>query len=97
MTPTSFLRLNMYLWLAKTCRLEPSNEGSARAFRYHYQSKIMTVRTSEVQSAEAEPEFGIYTFVFCLTTPSPIVVYKNKWLGDWASFWFITKSPLTWR
>ena len=36
MTPTSIVRLNLYMWLAKTCRLSPSAEGFARAFRVHY-------------------------------------------------------------
>ena len=36
MTPTSIMRLNLYMWLAKTCCLTPSAEGFARAFRVHY-------------------------------------------------------------
>ena len=31
MTPTSIVRLNLYMWLAKTYRLSPSAEGFARA------------------------------------------------------------------
>ena len=33
MTPTSIVQLNLYMWLVKTCRLSPSTEGFARAFR----------------------------------------------------------------
>ena len=43
MTPTSIVRLNLYMWLAKTCRLSPSAEGFARAFRVHYQPKKISV------------------------------------------------------
>ena len=43
MTPTSIVRLNLYMWLAKSCRLSASAEGFARAFRVHYQPKKISV------------------------------------------------------
>ena len=43
MTPTSIVRLNLYMWLAKTSRLSPSAEGFARAFRVHYQPNKISV------------------------------------------------------
>ena len=36
MTPTSFVRLNLYMWLSKTYKLKPSATGFARLFRCHY-------------------------------------------------------------
>jgi len=36
MTPTSFVRLNIYMWQAKMCKVMPSAEGFARVFRVHY-------------------------------------------------------------
>ena len=36
MTPTSFVRLNLYMWLTKTCQLTPSSEGFAHVFRCHF-------------------------------------------------------------
>ena len=43
---------------------------------------------------EAEPQYGCYTFAFHQNTPSPIPSSKNKWPGDWASYWFYHKVPL---
>ena len=36
MNPNSFLRLSLYMWLAKTCNVIPSIEGFARISRVHY-------------------------------------------------------------
>ena len=54
----------------------------------------MSVWTDDGQGLEVEPQFDVYTFTFYITTPSPIVGYKNKWPGDWASYWFYRKAPL---
>jgi hypothetical protein len=54
MTPTSFLRLNLYMWLTKTCKLKPTATGFARLFCCHFQPKTVTVRTS-IETSEAEP------------------------------------------
>ena len=41
MMPTSFVRLNMYMWLTKTCKVKPSATGFARLFRCHFQPKTV--------------------------------------------------------
>ena len=41
MTPTSFVRLNLFMWLAKTGKVEPTAEAFARIFRVHYQLKVI--------------------------------------------------------
>ena len=55
MTPTSFLRLNLYMWLTKTCRLTPSAEGFACVFRYHFQLKTVLMHAGDDEGSEAEP------------------------------------------
>ena len=40
------------------------------------------------------PQYGCYTFAFQQTAPSPVGASKNKWPGDWSSFWFYHKGPL---
>jgi len=46
MTPTSIVRLNLYMWLAKTYLFSPSAEGFARAFRVHYLPKKIYVEST---------------------------------------------------
>ena len=41
-----------------------------------------------------EPQYGCYTFAFQQTAPSPVGASKNKWPGDWSSYWFYHKVPL---
>ena len=43
---------------------------------------------------EMEPQYGCYTFAFQHTAPSSVGASKNKWPGDWSSFWFYHKVPL---
>ena len=45
MTPTSFVRLSLYMWLTKTCMLKPTATGFARLFRCHFQPKTVFVKT----------------------------------------------------
>ena len=47
MTPTSFVRLNLYMWLSKTYKLKPSATGFARLFRCHNHPKTVFVKSSE--------------------------------------------------
>ena len=55
MTPTSFVRLNLFMWLAKTCRVEPTAEAFARVFHIHYQPKTIVVNKKDGSSGDAEP------------------------------------------
>ena len=55
MTPTSILRLSLYMWLTKTCQIAPSAEGFARAFRVHYQRKKISVQSSGSVEISAIP------------------------------------------
>ena len=64
MTPTSIVRLNLYMWLSKTCRLSPSAEGFAHAFRVHYQPKRISVQSTGGAEISAIPQYGCYTFAF---------------------------------
>ena len=94
MTSTSFIRLNLYMWLSKTYKLKPSATGFARLFRCHYQPKTVFVKSSEdAEATEADPQFGVYTFAFHTQLPSPVVAYRNKW-GVWTTMWFYHKVPL---
>ena len=36
MTPNSFVRLNLFMWLTKTCGVAPSMENFARVSRVQY-------------------------------------------------------------
>ena len=94
MTPNSFIRLNLFMWLAKTCRVPPMVENFARVSRIHYQPKTIMLRGSDGQSTEVEPQYGCYTFAFRQSAPSPVSASKNKWTGDWASYWSYHKVPL---
>jgi hypothetical protein len=58
MTPTSIVRLNLYMWLAKTCHLSPSAEGFARDFRVHYQPKKISVQSTGGAEISAIPLYG---------------------------------------
>ena len=82
MTPTSIVRLNLYMWLAKTCRLSPSTEGFARAFRVHYQPKKISMESTGGAEISAIPQYGCYTFAFHKNLPSPVPASKNKWAGQ---------------
>ena len=82
MTLTSIVRLNLYMWLAKTCRLAPSAEGFARAFRVHYQPKKISVQSSGGAEISAISQYGCYTFAFHNNLPYPVAASKNKWAND---------------
>jgi len=58
MTPTSIVWLNLYMWLAKTCRLSLSAEGFARAFRVHYQLKKISVQSMGGTEISDIPQYG---------------------------------------
>jgi len=94
MTPTSFVRLNLFMWLAKTGRVEPTAEAFARVFRIHYQPKTIVVTKKDGSSGDGEPQYGSYTFAFRKTTPSPIQAYRNKWPAEWTNSWFYHKIRL---
>ena len=55
MTPTSFVRWNLFMWLAKTGRVEPTAEAFERVFRIHYQPKTIIVPKKDGSSGDAEP------------------------------------------
>jgi len=55
MTPTSFIRLHLFMWLAKTGRVAPTAEAFARVFRVHYESKSIIVHKKDGVSGEPEP------------------------------------------
>ena len=94
MTPTSFVRLNLYMWLSKTYKLKPTATGFARLFRCHFQPKTVFVKASEdAEASEADLQFGVYTFAFHTHVPSPVVAYRNRW-GAWTTMWFYHKVPL---
>ena len=98
MTPTSIMWLNLYMWLAKICRLSPSAEGFARAFRVHYQPKKISVQSTGGAEISAIPQYGYYTFAFHKNLLCPVTASKNKWANDWSSYWFyhkVTLDPVT--
>ena len=64
MTPNSFIRLNLFMWLAKTCQVASTVENFARVRRVHYQLKTIMIRGFDGQSTEVEPQYGCYTFAF---------------------------------
>ena len=78
MTPTSFIRLNLFMLLAKTGRVELTAEAFACVFRIHYQPKTIVMNKKDGISGDAEPQYGSYTFAFRQTAPSPIPAYQNK-------------------
>ena len=71
-----------------------STEGFACIFRCHFQPKTVLMRAGDNEGSEAEPQFGVYTFAFKGTMPSPVVAYRNKWSRDWTLMWFYHKVPL---
>ena len=68
MTPNSFARANLFMWLLNTCRLAPTPENFARVMRVHYQPKSISVRGSDGISMEMEPQYGCHSTG---ATPSP--------------------------
>ena len=62
--------------------------------RVHYQPKTIFVRGPDGKSIEVEPQYGCYAFAFQQRAMSPVGASKNKWSGEWASFWFYHKVPL---
>ena len=64
MTPNSFVRLNLFMWLSKTCRITPTPENFALVMRVHYQPKAIFVCGQDGKSTEVVPQYGCYTFAF---------------------------------
>ena len=94
MTQTSFIRLNLYMWLSKTYKLKRTATGFVCLFKIHFQPKTVFVKVNEdAEASEAEPQFAVYTFAFHTHIPSPVVGYRNRW-GAWTMMWFYHKVPL---
>ena len=55
MTPNSFIRLNLFLWLMKNCHIAPTVENFARVSRIHYQPKTISLHGPDGQSTDVEP------------------------------------------
>ena len=73
MTLNSFVHLNLFMWLSKTCRITPTLENFARVMRVHYQPKTIFVRGPNGKSLEVEPQYGCYTFAFQSTIRCPLI------------------------
>jgi hypothetical protein len=43
LTPNSFARVSLFMWLLKTCRITPTPENFARVMRVHYQPKTISI------------------------------------------------------
>ena len=82
------------MWQTKTCGVTSSVENFAQVSYVHYQQKTIAIRGSDGSSTKAKPQYGCYTFAFYPNAPSPVAASKNKWPGDWASYWFYHKVPL---
>ncbi|RLN35707.1 hypothetical protein C2845_PM03G26300 [Panicum miliaceum] len=59
LTPNTFVRLGLYFWVSKTCRLQPTAEGFVFAHLIHFQRKTVLVFaegriSSEGTKAEAQ-------------------------------------------
>ena len=78
MTPTFLIRLNLFMWVTMTGRVELTIEAFARVFRIHYQPKTIVVHKKDGSSGDAEPQYGCYTFTLRQTASSPIPAYQNK-------------------
>ena len=55
MTPNSFARISLFMWLSKMCCLVPTPDNFARVMRVHYQLKTIFVRGSDGKSTKMEP------------------------------------------
>jgi len=55
MTPNSFTRISLFMWLSKTGRITPTPENFAQVMRVHYQPKTIFVRGTDGKSTEMEP------------------------------------------
>ncbi|RLM73059.1 hypothetical protein C2845_PM15G01960 [Panicum miliaceum] len=95
LTLNAFVRLGLYSWVSKTCRLKPTAEGFAFAHRVHFQRKTVLVsaegKTSS-EGTEAEAQYGCYNFTYRDLVSGLVAAYMNKW-EDWTSFWFYHKAP----
>lgn len=89
LTLNAFIRLNLFLWLAKTCKFPTTSEASAYLHRVHHQPKV--IQTTD--GHEAEAQFGCFNFTYPDIIAGPVTVYKNKWPANWALFWFYHKVP----
>jgi hypothetical protein len=55
MTPNSIVRMRMYMWLAKSCELVPSTEGSAYTHWVHYQPKRILLQAGGREDRSCAP------------------------------------------
>jgi hypothetical protein len=76
--PNSIVHLNLYFWLAKTCRFQPSAEIFAFVHHVHYQPKIIAVITVDGTEGEAEAQYDCYNFTYWKIVSSPVTAYKKQ-------------------
>lgn len=60
LTPNTFVRLNLYVWLSKTCRFEPSAETFAYMHKVHHQPQCIQC----ADGSEAKAQFECYNFTY---------------------------------
>ncbi|RLN12182.1 hypothetical protein C2845_PM09G05400 [Panicum miliaceum] len=96
LTSNAFVRLGLYFWVSKTCRLQPTAEGFGFAHRVHFQHKTVLAPPegkSADESTEAEAQYACYNFTYRDIVSGTVAAYKNKW-EDWTSYWFYHKAPV---
>jgi len=92
MTPNSFIRLNLFMWLAKTCRVASTIENFARVSRVYYQLKTIMIRGSNGQSTEVEPQYGCYTFFFSADCSQPHLRLEEQMDGRLGLFLVLSQG-----
>lgn len=64
LTPNSFVRLNIYFRLKKTCCFSPSAEGFAYAHKIHYQLKTISFILPNGEESQENAQYGCYNFIY---------------------------------
>lgn len=86
LTPSSFVKLSIYVWGCKSQGVEPDLDGFVRIHRVHSQPRKVKDGDKELLG-----QFGVCTFVYRTGVEVPVQAQKNKWASSWTENWFYLK------
>lgn len=90
LTPEAIIRLNIFVWAARSQGLEPDARSFCNVHELLYETKPWG-------KEQYHNNFGCYSFVSRSGASCPVPTFRKRWPGDWMTEWFYVKNDLSAR
>jgi hypothetical protein len=87
LTPESIIRMNIFVWAARSQGLEPD----AKSFRNIHG---LLYKTKPWGKEQYHNNFGCYSFGSRSGSSCLVPTFRKRWPGDWMTEWFYVKNDL---